>query len=207
MIQLAAVALAAAPQWGMVVAEFANMMAGSSGGSSSSSYVPPLPYAGMAGQSLSSALSFVLRIFLGILMVGVASNLLRKLRFGDPLDIGQTFRDGFSRAVPAGIYTLVTGFMLYIASSCCCILPGIWLYAAVQLGYFRLADGSPDFWMAFTDGLAVAQSDIMGYFFLVILSSLAAAIGVFGCIIGVFWTAPISYIVFALAYRASFDTA
>lgn len=199
-INLFAAGLIMAPQWGMIIAE----IAASSGSSASSS--SNFPSMGMGAEALSNALSLLLQIFQGIVLVGVASNLLRKLRFGDPLDIGQTFRDGFSRAVPAGIYTVVASFIVGIGS-CCCILPGIWLSAAMQLGYFRLADGSPDFWTAFTDGLAVAQSDVMGYFFLVLITSIVAGLGILACGIGIFWTAPISYLVWALAYRASFDTA
>jgi len=184
LIQLAATTILTAPAWLMVVFGDSD--------------------AQMAGNMLSNVLQFLVQIFQGILAVGVASSLLRRFRFGDPLNVGQTLSDGFGLAVPAAIYTVVTSIIVGIGT-CFCLLPGIWLSAAMQLGYFRLADGAPDFWTAFTDGLEVAKADVGGYFFLVILSALVAGLGILACGIGILWTMPVYYLVWAFAYRASFD--
>lgn len=196
-LQIILGALAAGPGYADVLIA---LLSGSSGSSGSG-----WPSRGTgAGQALSQVLQWVVQIVNGIIMAGVASNLLRKLRFDDPLDIMQTLRDGFSLAVPAGIYTIVVSILVGIGT-CFCILPGVWLSGAMYLGYFRLADGSPDFWNAFQDGLAVIQADVLGYFFLVVLTGLVYVLGFMLCGVGALWTMPIASVAWALAYRANFE--
>lgn len=165
------------------------------------------PFASIASPAfgLQQALGLVSTALQGILYAGAASAVLRRMRFGDPLDIAQALRDGFSMAMPAGIYAVLIGGILNQIAYCCCILPGIWFTAPLLLGYFRLVDGAPDFWSAFADGWTVARNDIGGYFLLAIASGLIYLLGILCCCIGVFITLPLVFVTWAIAYRASFE--
>ncbi|HYE76637.1 MAG TPA: zinc-ribbon domain-containing protein [bacterium] len=158
--------------------------------------------ASILSQMASLLLFLVYVVAQGVLTVGIASQLLKRLRYGTPLDVKGTFTDGWSRVVPATLFSLAAG----IVSACCCGLPVLVLMAPIYFTYFRLADGAPDFVTAFKESLEVWQSDPVGYIFWPIVMQLGAGlVAGLTCGLGAFVAVPVILLAYTLAYRANFD--
>ncbi|MEO7993149.1 MAG: zinc ribbon domain-containing protein [bacterium] len=157
-----------------------------------------------AQMGVSSLLQIYVYFVSGVVSVGVASALLRKLRFGDPLDVGQTLQEGWSRIGVAALYAFVVGIIVSCGSYLC-LIPALWLASAQIMGIFRLADGAPDFWSAFTDGLEIAKADPLGYILMILVTILIYILGACACGFGVLIAYPVIMVAWALAYRANFD--
>ena len=147
-----------------------------------------------------------------VLCTGVSSAVLRKLRYNDPLDLRQTFADGWSRFGTTLLYALVIGTAYSLLSGAISsFCPPVSMVLAFifmppfYLGFFRIADGAPDFWSAWTDCWAATSADWMGYGLLALVISIMQTIGMCACGVGYFVALPVSVVAMALAYRGIFD--
>ena len=128
-----------------------------------------------------------------------------------PPQVGDVFH-GFSMLMQAGSYCLVGNIvslvfvLLFVLLGCLgAILGYVGLIAfsvLTMFGIFFLVDKNLPVLDAYKASIAVVKQAFFPFLGLFILAGLIGAIGIIGCIIGVFATLPISFCIFAVAFRA-----
>jgi uncharacterized membrane protein len=118
--------------------------------------------------------------------------------------ISDIFR-GFDLFGPSLAWAFVHTLLVFLGLLLC-ILPGIYLSIAWVFSLMILADKKYGFWESMEISRQVITANWGWMFLLLLISGLIAALGILGCLIGVFITAPFSALMIAAAYTRAFDS-
>jgi len=118
--------------------------------------------------------------------------------------ISDIFR-GFDLFGPSLAWAFVHTLLVFLGLLLC-ILPGIYLSIAWVFSLMILADKKYGFWESMEISRQVITANWGWMFLLLLISGLIAALGILGCFIGVFITAPFSALMIAAAYTRAFDS-
>ena len=139
-------------------------------------------------------------LLLGGPFLGGLYNYYLKLMRGQLASIGDAFA-GFSGAfVPLMMAYIVSG-VLSTLGCLLCILPGIYLGVAWKFTLPLVIDKQLGFWEAMNLSRNVVTRQWWAFFALFLLSGLISVLGVIGCCIGIFVTAPIGIAAILYAYE------
>jgi uncharacterized membrane protein len=118
--------------------------------------------------------------------------------------ISDIFR-GFDLFGPSLAWAFVHTLLVFLGILLC-ILPGIYLSIAWVFSLKILADKKYGFWESMEMSRQVITANWGWMFLLLLISGLIAVLGILGCFIGVFITAPFSALMLAAAYTRAFDS-
>lgn len=135
----------------------------------------------------------------GILVGGLQFYFVRKLR-GEKPELGDCFV-GFNSMTGALILGALVSTVLILVGAVCLILPGIYLAIAYKFTYLLVLDHKLDFWPAMEVSRRVITANWFLMFFLLIVAAILSALGTALLIIGVVFTLPYGFAVFAAAYE------
>jgi hypothetical protein len=138
-------------------------------------------------------------LLLGILTGGLQFYFIRKLR-GERPELGDCFA-GFSVMTGALVLAGLVVWVLTAVGFVCLILPGIYLAVAYLFTYVLILDHKLEFWPAMEVSRRVITANWFMMLLLVIVAGILSALGTLALIIGVVFTAPYFYAVFAAAYE------
>ncbi|MBI2512297.1 MAG: DUF4339 domain-containing protein [Opitutae bacterium] len=147
----------------------------------------------------ASAIPLAGLLLTGILVGGLQFYFVRKLR-GEKPELGDCFV-GFNSMTGALILGAIVSTVLIIVGAVCLILPGIYLAIAYKFTYLLVLDHKLDFWPAMEVSRRVITANWFLMFFLLIVAAILSALGTALLIIGVVFTLPYGFAVFAAAYE------
>ncbi|HTS19693.1 MAG TPA: GYF domain-containing protein [Verrucomicrobiae bacterium] len=138
----------------------------------------------------------------GVLLGGLYLLFLKRIR-GESAAVGDAFA-GFSLAfVQLMLAQLVVG-LLSSVGFLLCILPGVYLAVAWSFAVPLVIDKKLDFWPAMELSRKVISHHWWTMFGLLIVAGLVFALGVLGCVVGVFITGSIATAALMYAYEDVF---
>ena len=148
-------------------------------------------------------LTYIGIILVRALYIGMVRFSLSCIR-NQSVTISDIFR-GFDLFGPSLAWAFVHTLLVFLGFLLC-ILPGIYLSIAWVFSLMILADKKYGFWESMEISRQVITANWGWMFLLLLISGLIAALGILGCFIGVFITAPFSALMLAAAYTRAFDS-
>jgi uncharacterized membrane protein len=147
---------------------------------------------------VSGALPLILQ---GPMTVGLQYAIMRRAYAGRT-EVGDLFK-GFNFAVPA----IVAGILVGIFSSVgflLCLIPGLFVLAALQFPFLLIFDKGMDFWPAMETSLEAAKKDWGGYLVFLLLQMVVAFAGLLACFVGLLVAVPVMHAATVAAYDEVF---
>ncbi|MCX6586825.1 MAG: zinc-ribbon domain-containing protein [Acidobacteria bacterium] len=147
---------------------------------------------------VSGALPLILQ---GPMTVGLQYAIMRRAYAGRT-EVGDLFK-GFNYAVPA----IVAGILVWIFSSVgflLCLIPGLFVLAALQFPFLLIFDKGMDFWPAMETSLEAAKKDWGGYLVFLLLQMVVVFVGFLACFVGLLVAVPVMHAATVAAYDEVF---
>lgn len=147
---------------------------------------------------VSGAVPFILQ---GPMILGLQYSIMRRMFVGRT-EVGDVFK-GFNYFVPA----MVAGILYSVFSSigfALCLIPGLFVVAALQFPFLLILDKGMDFWPAMEASMEAAKRDWGGYIVFVLLQMLVIIAGVLACFVGLLVALPVVHAATVAAYQDVF---
>ena len=137
-------------------------------------------------------------VLTGPTMIGLYMYCSKRL-LGRPAELGDLFK-GFSWFVPSLVAMLLIGLLVNVGMLLC-IIPGLVVMAMYMFAYHFIFDKGLDFWPAMQASHEVVKKNYFGFTMFIVVLGLLNLAGVLLCLVGVFFTMPITYVAISAAYR------
>jgi hypothetical protein len=147
---------------------------------------------------VSGAIPLILQ---GPMILGMQYAIMRRMMVGRT-EVGDVFK-GFNYFLPA----MVAGILVSLFGSigfALCLVPGLFVLAALQFPFLLIVDKGMDFWPAIETSFEAAKRDWVGYIVFVLLQGLVVTAGVLACCVGVLVALPVIHAATVVAYQDVF---
>jgi len=143
-------------------------------------------------------------ILAGPLLAGMFHYDLRRVR-GTPASMEDAFA-GFSGDFLHLFLASIVTHLLIVLGLAFCVIPGIYLFVAWIFAYPLVLELHMEFWPAMELSRRVVSSNFWSMLWLLILAAIINFIGTLACVVGIFFTAPLTLLALAFAYEDLFTS-